>query len=298
MSFDSYQTPSYAYGTISAKKYVDRTVNTTMSDGSDPPIAPIKRRMTLPSQPQREDPIYKPAENPPSDPAHQAAFIFVHGLGDTADGLEDVADQFQNNHKLPYMHWIIPNAMENREAMTTAWYTPNSFSTFPPDRPELAPEEDELGLMKSIGYIESLIDACRNKGIPSQRIVLGGFSQGCALSLLLDLTSKKYAGKLGGIVGLMGYLPLANGRRIEDLRSHADLPPVHGSVSIFLARGEKDQMIPKRVWNQTLEKLKSLGAGEDDLEIHEYEGLGHSLNGPVLRDLCAFVERYVPKLED
>ncbi|KXT09330.1 hypothetical protein AC579_6515 [Pseudocercospora musae] len=265
---------------------------------ADAPIAPIKRRMTLPSQPQRDDPIYKPAENPPQDPAHQAVFIFVHGLGDSADGLEDVADQFQNNHKLPYMHWIIPNAMESREAMTTAWYTPNSFSAFPPDRPELAPEEDEIGLMKSIGYIESLIDACRNKGIPSQRIILGGFSQGCALSLLLDLTSKKYAGRLGGIVGLMGYLPLANARRIEDLRSHAGLPPNHGSVPIFLARGQKDQMIPKSVWNQSLKKLQELGVHESDLEVREYEGLGHSLNGPVLRDVCSFVERYVPKLED
>ena len=46
------------------------------------------RRMTLPTIPGREDPIYKPATKPCSDPAHGAAFIFVHGLGDTADGLE------------------------------------------------------------------------------------------------------------------------------------------------------------------------------------------------------------------
>jgi len=38
--------------------------------------------------------------------------------------------------------------MESREAMTTAWYNPSSFSSFPPDRPELAPEEDAEGMKK------------------------------------------------------------------------------------------------------------------------------------------------------
>ena len=44
--------------------------------------------MTLPTSPGRTAAIYKPAEKLASDPAHGAAFIFVHGLGDTAEGLE------------------------------------------------------------------------------------------------------------------------------------------------------------------------------------------------------------------
>jgi len=47
-----------------------------------------RRRMTLPTVPGREDPIYKPATKPTEMPAHGAAFIFVHGLGDSAEGLE------------------------------------------------------------------------------------------------------------------------------------------------------------------------------------------------------------------
>ncbi|EME40031.1 hypothetical protein DOTSEDRAFT_74786 [Dothistroma septosporum NZE10] len=261
-------------------------------------MSATRRRMTLPSEPKREDPIYKPAEKPCSQPDHGAAFILVHGLGDTAEGLENIADQFQQNHKLPYVHWIIPNAMENRDAMSTAWYAPNSFSVYPADRPDLAQTEDIDGLQSSLTYLESLIDACVRKGIPPQRIVLGGFSQGCALSLLLDLTSKTYAGKLGAIVGLMGYLPLAEGRQLEDMRAHAGLPIDHGDVPIFLARGAADKMIPGRVWKQTLEKLERLGVGKDHLNVKEYEGLGHGLSGRVLGDVCSFVERYVPALED
>jgi lysophospholipase-2 len=51
-------------------------------------MATMKRRMTLPSIANRNDPIYKPAERPASDPGHQAVFIFAHGLGDSADGIE------------------------------------------------------------------------------------------------------------------------------------------------------------------------------------------------------------------
>ena len=196
------------------------------------------------------------------------------------------------------MNWIIPNAMQNRDAMTTAWYMPNKLSPAPPSRPELEEEEDEAGMRKTVAYLESLIDACTNKGIPSHRIVLGGFSQGCAMSLLTDLISEKYSGRLAGIVGLMGYLPLADGTRLQDLRARADLPPVVGEVPVFLARGQKDQLVPKRYWNQCLKKLQELGLNDGAIEAHEYEGLAHGLSGPVLRDLCGFLERVIPKLED
>lgn len=58
------------------------TTNTTM--------AARGRRMTLPSIHGREDPIYRGATKPCSDPQHGACFIFLHGLGDDAEGLEGV----------------------------------------------------------------------------------------------------------------------------------------------------------------------------------------------------------------
>lgn len=182
--------------------------------------------------------------------------------------------------------------------MTTAWYTPHSFPLFPPSRPELEPDEDEAGLLRSVEYIESLIEACTRKGIPLNRIVVGGFSQGCALSLLTDLVSQKYSGRLAGVIGLSGYLPLADGRKLEDLRAHAGLNPTVGGVEVFLARGERDQLIPKRIHNASIKRLQELGLTESSLEIHEYEGLGHSVSAPVLRDMCSFLERVVPGLED
>lgn len=200
--------------------------------------------------------------------------------------------------KLQYLNWIIPNAKENRDAMQTAWYRPTALSAQPPSRPELAEDEDEDGLLESITYIESLVDACVRKGVPPQRIVVGGFSQGCAVSLLGDLISQKYSGRLAGIAGLMGYLPLAGGHKIQSMRAKAGLPPVLGEVPVFLARGNKDMLVPSRYFEQAVGKLKELGLNDSALEKHEYEGLGHSLNGQVLKDLCNWLEMVLPKLED
>jgi predicted esterase len=194
------------------------------------------------------------------------------------------------------MHWVIPNAEEDRDAGQTAWYRPTQLTPSAPSRPELEDEEDEQGLLKSVKYVESLIDACVRKGIPPQRIVLGGFSQGCALSLLTDLVSTKYSGKLGGVVGLCGYLPLSGNMRIQDLRAVAGLPPSQGEVPLFLASGQKDSLIPKRIRNQTVKALEALGW--TGIEAHEYEGQGHTISGPMLRDLCSWMEWVIPKLED
>jgi len=188
------------------------------------------------------------------------------------------------------MHWVFPNAKENRDVRATAWYHPTKLS----DRPELQDPEDEAGMLESVAYVESLIDACVSKGIPPQRIVLGGFSQGCAMALLTDLTSSKYAGRLAGIVGLMGYLPLCD--RLPDMRAKAGLPATHGSVPVFLARGKQDQLIPKKIYEQTLKALQMAGVDDFSLEAKEYEGIGHQINGAVLKDLSDFLGRVVPDL--
>lgn len=207
----------------------------------------------------------------------------------------DIATQFHQGNKLPYMQWIFPNAPHNMDARQNAWYAPSSLQPAPAGRPELAADEDEEGLRKSVEYVESLISDLTSRGIPPNRIVLGGFSQGCALALLTELTSR-YSGKLAGIVGLMGYLPLPE--TIQKLRTHAGLPHLVGHVPMFLGRGTSDRLIPRSKWTEGLNKLKELGVNDGALEIKEYEGLAHALSPAVLQDLSKWLERVVPKLED
>lgn len=178
--------------------------------------------------------------------------------------------------------------------MQQAWYTPSRLSPFPPSRPELEDEEDAEGMRASMQYIVSLIDEQVSKGIPENRIVLSGFSQGCAMTLLTGLTSN-YAGRLAGLAGLMGYLPLPD--KIQEMRADGGLPAEVGAVSVFLARGTKDMLVPRRYYSAALQKLKELGLKDDHIEAREYEGMGHTAGGAVLRDLCAWLEKVIPPLE-
>lgn len=179
--------------------------------------------------------------------------------------------------------------------MQSAWYMPTGLSPFPSSRPELDDPEDEEGLQQAMRYVESLIDDLVAKGVPANRIVLGGFSQGHAVTLVTGLTSSKYAGKLAGLICLSGYLPLHD--RIQPLRTEAGLPETAGAVPLFIVRGSRDMLVPKRYLRLQLEKLKELGVPDASVEVHEYEGLGHSVTPQELMDLCVWLEKVIPPLE-
>ena len=179
--------------------------------------------------------------------------------------------------------------------MQQAWYTPTRLTPFPSSRPELDDEEDEDGLKKSAAYVDSLVDGLIARGLPPHRIVLGGYSQGGAVTLLAGLTSK-YAGKLAGLVCLSGYMPLID--KIQRLRSMGGHPATVGEVPIFVARGTKDMLVPKRYLTMCVDKLRELDVSESALEVHEYQDMGHTVSGEELRHLCQFLEKIVPALED
>ena len=153
-------------------------------------------------------------------------------------------------------------------------------------------------MLETVAYFDSIIDSCVAAGIPPNRIVLGGFSQGCAMSLLWYLTTSKYSDKLAGVVGLLGFLPLSDGRQgIQELRAASGLPAVPAKLPLFLARGTKDSLITNRVWNYSLQGLKELGIEESAMEVHMYPGLEHTIHGPLLRDMCTWLEKALPELE-
>jgi len=245
--------------------------------------------------PKRTPPIILPPTSPPNDITKSAAFIFIHGFGDDAEGVEGIARQFQSADKLPHMSWILPNAPHNHDLAATAWYMPTGLSPYPPSRPDLVEVEDEEGIMATVAYITTLVDDLVAQGVPEKRIAVGGFSQGHAVGLLTGLISK-YAGRLGGLVGLSGYLPLMD--QVPQLRKEAGLPKeVKDEVEVFLARVTGDRIVPKRYHRMCYEALYELGIKEEQVTIHEYEGMGHVMNGVELRDLCNWLERVVPEIE-
>ncbi|KAF2433436.1 acyl-protein thioesterase 1 [Tothia fuscella] len=240
--------------------------------------------------------VLKQASSPPSNPAHGAAIVFLHGFGDEPSNWASVADQFQAANKLPYLQWVIPAAPNNRDAMDTAWYIPSRLTPFPASRPELEDDEDEDGILQAKDYIVTLIDDLVAKGLPSNRIILAGFSQGHAMTLLTGLASK-YADQLGGLVCLSGYMPLAD--KINNMRAMAGLPkPPATQVPMFIVRGKKDFLVPKRYMQMQLEKLEEIGVDLERVEVHEYDSLGHQVVPEELFALIKWLEKAVPVIEE
>ena len=182
--------------------------------------------------------------------------------------------------------------------MAQAWFRPKPFSLIPLPKRSVDPgeeddeDDDEEGMMKSVEYICRLIDREVEEGkLPLERIVVGGFSQGCAIALLTGLLSR-YAGRLGGVVGLSGYLPLL-GKVSKIVEEKGQIGG--NATKWFLAHGSKDQLVPKRVFTSYKENLE--GWEGDSVEAKIYEGMGHSTTGAEVRDLCSWLEKVLPPEE-
>lgn len=172
--------------------------------------------------------------------------------------------------------------------MMRAWFTPTPLSPFPSQRPELDDPEDEEGLLKSMDYVVSIIDELVAEGISLDRIVVAGFSQGCAMSLLTGMLSR-HTGSIAGIMGIAGFFPLAD--RIVDLRRDRGLPEKASNVPVFLTRGTRDVLVPRRFFSGSQRTLQELGVSEESIEAHEYEGAGHTITGSILRDMGGWLQK-------
>jgi phospholipase/carboxylesterase len=131
--------------------------------------------------------------------------------------------------------------------------------------------EDEAGLRASQAQVEALIARERERGVPASRIVLAGFSQGCAMTLMTGLRHRE---RLAGLAGLSGYLPLA-------ARTAGERSDANALVPIFLAHGSADPMIPLPRATASRDALRALGYG---VEWHEYP-MPHSVCAEEVRDL-------------
>jgi phospholipase/carboxylesterase len=142
-----------------------------------------------------------------------------------------------------------------------AWY-----DILGPGRPE-----DAAGLRASRLLVDALIEREVARGVPASRIVLAGFSQGCAMTFMTGL---RHGQRLAGLLGMSGYLPLAELTGAERSAANADVP-------IFQAHGSADEMIPiaRATWSR--DALIALGYA---VEWHAYP-MAHSVCPQEIADM-------------
>lgn len=124
---------------------------------------------------------------------------------------------------------------------------------------DFSTEEDEAGIMRSRTTIHRLIDAEIASGISSERIIIGGFSQGGAMSLLSGATCEH---KLGGIVALSGYMLLKN--KFKDLVPEGN---ANKDTEIFMGHGDQDPLVLTEWGRMTAAKMSELG-WKVDLKVY------------------------------
>ncbi|MCB1998725.1 MAG: carboxylesterase [Burkholderiaceae bacterium] len=199
--------------------------------------------------------------------APRASIVILHGLG--ADGTDflSLADELDLAAVGP-LRWIFPRApvmpvtINNGYAMR-AWY--DILGT------DLVRREDEAGLRASIAAVHALLDREVSRGVAPQRIVLAGFSQGCAITLGAGL---RYPQRLAGLAGLSGYLPLAASTAAERHGANRTTP-------VFLAHGQRDPVVTLARGEAARDLLV---ADQQPLQWHTYP-MEHSVCMEELRDL-------------
>ena len=175
-----------------------------------------------------------------------AAMVMVHGRGATAESILELAQEFGH----PELAYVAPQAAGYQ------WY-PYSF---------LAPmPQNEPGLSSGLARLGEVLALLESEGVPPERTVLLGFSQGACLAL--EFTARN-ARRYGGVVGLSGGLIGPPGTPREYEGGFAGTP-------VFLGCSDRDPHIPRERVDETAEVLREMGA-----EVTEriYPGMGHTVN--------------------
>jgi phospholipase/carboxylesterase len=208
--------------------------------------------------------------NTGSHPTH--CVIWLHGLGADGHDFAPIVPELRLPASLSvrfvFPHATIQPVTINGGMAMRSWYdilTPN-----------LVKREDEQGIRVSERAIQALITRENSRGIPTERIVLAGFSQGCAMTLH---TGIRLPSKLAGLMGLSGYLPLID---MADQERHA----ANSDTPIFLAHGTHDPVVALERAEASRAKLVALGY---PVEWHTYP-MQHSVCPQEIHDISRFLQ--------
>ncbi|MGH7496648.1 MAG: alpha/beta hydrolase [bacterium] len=175
-----------------------------------------------------------------------AAMVMIHGRGATAESILTLAEELGQ----PNFAYLAP------QAAAGTWY-PNRF---------LAPTaSNEPWLSSALAAVDSVVSQIADNGIPHERIMILGFSQGACLALEY---AARHARRYGGVVGLSGGLI---GAEDEPRHDHGAL----AGTPVFLGCSEADIHIPSVRVQHAAETLRAFGG---DVTLRLYRNMEHTVN--------------------
>jgi phospholipase/carboxylesterase len=173
---------------------------------------------------------------------HRASVIWLHGLGADGHDFEAIVPELGLSKELG-IRFIFPHAplrpvTINGGMVMRAWYDIKD--------PDLSVQRDRQDFDSSAAILEAWINSEIEAGIPANRIIAAGFSQGGAITLHCCLGLSK---QLAGIMALSCYLPFADVIEGEQATTNKD-------TSILMMHGEYDPVIPVEFARQSCEILR------------------------------------------
>lgn len=180
----------------------------------------------------------------------EASVIWLHGLGASGHDFEDVPPLLE----LPRVRFVFPHAPNrpvtiNMGLIMPAWFDVRGLGGRGPDERDGLADEDLRGIHDSAAHVTALIERERERGVPPERIVLGGFSQGGAMALYVGT---RHPDKLGGIMVLSGWELLRHTHAAEE-------SPANRLTPLLVCHGRHDPMVPFRGGQAAYEAYASDG---------------------------------------
>ena len=202
--------------------------------------------------------------------APQSLVILLHGLGSDGRDLISLAPLWGKS--MPHTMFVSPDAPFpcDMAPMGHQWFSLQ-------DRD---PHKVLAGVQAIAPALDAFIEEQLEKyNLPASKLVLGGFSQGCMMSLYVG---PRYKDKIAGILGYSGALIWDQDTEKDKLQT----PPV------FLTHGKSDEVVPFAAHEQAAEVLEEFGF---DLTKNAYNGLGHSINQEGLDAGLSFLKSALSK---
>ena len=202
-------------------------------------------------------------------PQVDSCIIWLHGLGADGHDFEPIVDELHLPDTLK-TRFIFPHAPHQAVTLNNgyempAWYDLASLN--------IGETEDSNGMSNSYQHIQQFIQSQLEQGIPAQRIMLVGFSQGGAMTLY---SAMKNDHPLAGYIALSCYLPLA--------QQHTDATSV---PPIFMAHGTEDDVVKLEYAKLSVERLQAINS---TLTFNEYP-MAHSLCDAEINDISSFIQQ-------
>ena len=208
----------------------------------------------------------------PSQPA-TASVIWLHGLGANGHDFEPIVPELNLAPEMA-VRFIFPHAPKlavtvNGGQLMPAWYDILAMTI---DR-----QVDVKQLETSAQAVARLIDRELERGIPSERIVVAGFSQGGAVAYQAALT---YPKPLAGLLVMSSYFATAESIQVN---------PANQQLPIVIFHGLHDSVVPESLGNKARQRLQVMGYAP---EYFTY-ALEHSVNAAEVRDLASFIQKWL-----